>query len=101
MNTNFYSLWFDPTGSRTRVYRFSSRRSIHSATDRLNFNFSTLTLTIFLRNTFPFVQTEMMQRFFPCFSAEKSLKALISSFLSSIVVMYVLEFDKMVVERVW
>ena len=35
MNTNFYSLWFDPTGNRTRVYRFSSRRSIHSTTDRL------------------------------------------------------------------
>ena len=33
MNTNFYSLWFDPTGNRTRVYyRFSSRRSIHSTT---------------------------------------------------------------------
>ena len=36
MNTNFYSLWYDPTGNRTRVYRFSSRRSIHSTTDRLN-----------------------------------------------------------------
>ena len=35
VNTNFYSLWFDPTGNRTRVYRFSSRRSIHSTTDRL------------------------------------------------------------------
>ena len=35
MNTNFYSLWLDPTGNRTRVYRFSSRRSIHSTTDRL------------------------------------------------------------------
>ena len=33
MNTNFYSLWFDPTGNRTQVYRFSSRRSIHSTTD--------------------------------------------------------------------
>ena len=30
----FYCLWFDPTGNRTRVYRFSSRRSIHSTTDR-------------------------------------------------------------------
>ena len=36
VNTNFYSLWFDPTGNRTRVYRFSSRRSIHSTTDRFN-----------------------------------------------------------------
>ena len=35
VNTNFYSLWFDPTGNRTRVYRVSSRRSIHSTTDRL------------------------------------------------------------------
>ena len=34
VNTNFYSLWFDPTGNRTRVCRFSSRRSIHSTTDR-------------------------------------------------------------------
>ena len=32
MNTNFSSLWFDPTGNRTRVYRFSSRRSIHLTT---------------------------------------------------------------------
>ena len=34
VNTNFYSLWFDPAGNRTRVYRFSSKRSIHSTTDR-------------------------------------------------------------------
>ena len=34
MNTNFYSLWYNPTGNRTPVYRFSSRRSIHSTTDR-------------------------------------------------------------------
>ena len=34
VNTNFYSLWFDPTENRTRVYRFSSRRSIHSTTNR-------------------------------------------------------------------
>ena len=34
VNTNFYSLRFDPTGNRTRVYRFSSRRSIHSTSDR-------------------------------------------------------------------
>ena len=35
MNSNFYSLWFDPTGNRTQVYRFSSRCSIHSTTERL------------------------------------------------------------------
>ena len=33
VNTSFYSLWFDPTGNRIRVYHFSSRRSIHSTTD--------------------------------------------------------------------
>ena len=33
VNTNFYGLWFDSTGNRTRVYRFSSRRSIHSTTE--------------------------------------------------------------------
>ena len=27
----------DPTGNRTRVYRFSSRRSIHSTTDRFKY----------------------------------------------------------------
>ena len=32
---SLWSLWFDLTGNRTRVYRFSSRRSIHSTTDRL------------------------------------------------------------------
>ena len=37
VNTNFYSLWFDSTGNRTRVYRFSSRRSIHSTTDRYRY----------------------------------------------------------------
>ena len=26
VNTNFYSVWFDPTGNRTQVYRFRSRR---------------------------------------------------------------------------
>ena len=36
MNTNFYSPLFDPTGDRTRVYRFSSRHSTHSTTDRFN-----------------------------------------------------------------
>ena len=35
VNSNFYSLWFDPTGNRTQVYRFSSRSSTHSTTDRL------------------------------------------------------------------
>ena len=34
MNTSFYSLWFDPTGNRTRVYCTSNRRFIHSTTDR-------------------------------------------------------------------
>ena len=33
VNTNFYGRWFDPTWNRTRVYRFSSRRPIHSITD--------------------------------------------------------------------
>ena len=37
MNINFYSLWFDPTENRTRVYRFSSRRSFHSTADRNRF----------------------------------------------------------------
>ena len=36
VNINFCGLWFEPTGNQTRVYRFSSRRSIHSTTDRLN-----------------------------------------------------------------
>ena len=31
----FLYLWFDPTGKRTQVYSFRSRRSIHSTTDRL------------------------------------------------------------------
>ena len=35
MNANFYSLWFDQTGNRTCIYRFSSRRSVHETTDRL------------------------------------------------------------------
>ena len=30
VNTNFYSLWFDPTANRTRVHRFSSIRTIFS-----------------------------------------------------------------------
>ena len=34
VNTNFYSLWFDPTWNRTLVYRFSCKPSIHSTTDR-------------------------------------------------------------------
>ena len=34
VNTKFYSLWFDPTGNQTRVYRLGTRRSIHSTTDR-------------------------------------------------------------------
>ena len=32
---SFIVFWFDPTGNRTPVFRFSSRRSIHSTTDRL------------------------------------------------------------------
>ena len=32
MNINFYKLWFEPTGNRTQVYRFSSRHSIHWTT---------------------------------------------------------------------
>ena len=36
VNTNFYSLWFGPTGNRTRVYRFSSRRSINSTTESID-----------------------------------------------------------------
>ena len=31
----FYRRWFDPTGNRTRVYRFSSRHSIDPTTDQL------------------------------------------------------------------
>ena len=34
VNTNFSSLWFDPTVNRARVYCFSSRRSIYTTTDR-------------------------------------------------------------------
>ena len=30
----FFNLWFQATGNRIRVYRVSSRRSIHSTTDR-------------------------------------------------------------------
>ena len=29
MNTNFYSLWFDPTGNRTRVYPTGSRTQVY------------------------------------------------------------------------
>ena len=43
VNTNFYSLWFYPTGIRTRVYRFSSRRFMHSST---NWSLSLATLTL-------------------------------------------------------
>ena len=48
MNTNFYSLWFDPTGNRTPVYRFSSRRSIHSTTDWLIKGFTNTMLLLLL-----------------------------------------------------
>ena len=43
VNTNFYNLWFDLTGNRALVYRFSRRRSVHSTTDRLNYPMVTLT----------------------------------------------------------
>ena len=36
VNTSFYRVWFDPIRNRTRVYRFSNRRSIHSTIDPLN-----------------------------------------------------------------
>ena len=36
VNTNFCILWFNPTGNRTQVYRFRSRRANHSITNRLN-----------------------------------------------------------------
>ena len=49
MNTILYCLWFDPTWNRTRFYRFSSRRSIHSTTDRLNAHILLkITLPLFL-----------------------------------------------------
>ena len=32
--TNFYSLWFNSTGNRCQMYRFISRRYIHSTTNR-------------------------------------------------------------------
>ena len=34
VNTNFYTLWFDPTENRT-IHRFSSRPSIHSTYGKL------------------------------------------------------------------
>ena len=34
VNTNFYSLWFVPTRNRTRINRFSSRRSVYMTTYR-------------------------------------------------------------------
>ena len=40
--TNFYGLWFHPTGNRTRVYHFRSKRFIHSITDWLNFKLGQL-----------------------------------------------------------
>ena len=59
VNTNFYSLWFDPTGNQTRVYRFSSRSSIHSTTDHCQFGNLWLTLNLFItvliRRTFMWV----------------------------------------------
>ena len=34
VNTKFSSFWFNPTGNRTRVYRFSGRRYFHLNSDR-------------------------------------------------------------------
>ena len=36
VNIKFYSFWFHPIGNRTPVNHFSSRRSMHSTTARLN-----------------------------------------------------------------
>ena len=33
VNTTFHSLWFDPIGNETRVYRFSRKRSTNLSTD--------------------------------------------------------------------
>ena len=56
MNTNFYSLWYDPTGNRTRVYRFSSRRSIHSTRPwgpvPLNLNICSMSIPLTVSNFF-------------------------------------------------
>ena len=56
VNINFYSLWFDPHGNRTRVYRFTSRRSICSTSDRLKlYALSNLERSLFFfRNKFNF-----------------------------------------------
>ena len=40
----FYSLWFDSIENRVRVYRFSSRRSMHSTTYRFVFVLNDFTL---------------------------------------------------------
>ena len=37
VNTNFYTLWFDSIGNRTRVYRSSCKRFIYSTTDWSSF----------------------------------------------------------------
>ena len=50
VKTNLYCLWFDPTGNRTRVYRFSSRRSIHSTTDRLSWATRNIVMNPILEN---------------------------------------------------
>ena len=39
VNTNFFSLWFDPTVNRTLVYRFNSRHALHLTIDRLKCDF--------------------------------------------------------------
>ena len=45
VNTNFSGLWLDPTGNRTHVDRISSKRSIHSTTDRFKKIFLTAQYT--------------------------------------------------------
>ena len=37
MNTNFYRFWFDPIGNRTRVDRYTGRRSIHSTINSMTY----------------------------------------------------------------
>ena len=57
VNTNFSSLWFDPTRNQTRAYRFGSRRFIHSTTS-LSFSNSIwtrseITLTYYVQGVEP------------------------------------------------
>ena len=52
-DTNFWSPWFDPTGNRTKVSRFSSRRSIHSTTNRYLVTFTRLQMVFELMPNWP------------------------------------------------